>query len=49
MGNVDASGGVTDVIGDIDGCRYTLVLVLMMFIVVLMVKVHVSLGDCCSC
>ena len=41
-----------DVSGFIDGCRYTLVLVWM--IVVLMVKLHLSLGvalvsDCIHC
>ena len=47
-----ADGDVTDVSGFIDGCRYTLVLVWM--IVVLMVKLHLSLGvalvsDCIHC
>ena len=41
MGNVYA--GVVSVVV-IDGCRYTLVLVWMMLVVVLMVKLHLSLG-----
>ena len=48
-----ADGDVNDVSGFTDGCRYTLVLV-WMIVVVLMVKLHLSLGvalvsDCIHC
>lgn len=50
MGNVYAVVGVTDVSGCRDGCRYTLVLVWMILVVVLMVKLHVSLSrPLCVC
>ena len=39
-----ADGNVTNVSGFIDGCRYTLVLVRMMLVVVLKVKLHLSPG-----
>ena len=41
---VYAGFGVTDVSGCIDDCRYTLVLVWMMLVVLLMLKLHLSLG-----
>ena len=46
MHTMYAGGDVTNATGFIDGCRYTLVLVWIMLVVVLMVKLHLvsSLG-----
>ena len=42
MHTMYAGGDVTNATAFIDGCRYTLVLVWIMLVVVLMVKLHLS-------
>ena len=55
MHTMYAGGDVTNATGFIDGCRYTLVLVWIMLVVVLMVKLHLSslgvafVSDCIHC